>query len=53
MCRCRVSDLLPKSRPISIPNHPGTMAKGTALNILDLLDQDIFEIEESIGEENK
>jgi len=42
-----VSDLLPRSRPISIPNHPGTMAKGTALNILDQLEQDIFEIEES------
>lgn len=43
-----VSVLLPKSRPISIPNHPGTMAKGTALNILDQLERDIFEIEESI-----
>lgn len=42
-----VSTLLPASRPISIPNHPGTLAKGTALNILDQLDQDIFEIEES------
>ena len=42
-----VSVLLPESRPISIPNHPGTMAKGTALNILDQLERDIFEIEES------
>jgi hypothetical protein len=43
-----ISNLLPKSRPISIPNHPGAMFRGTALNILDQLEQDIFEIEESI-----
>lgn len=45
-----ISDLLPRSCPLSIPNHPGTMSKGTALNILDQLEQDIFEIEESIKE---
>lgn len=45
-----VSDLLPKSYPISIPNHPGAISRGTAVNILDQLEQDIFEIEESIVE---
>jgi hypothetical protein len=45
-----ISDLLPKSRPISIPNHPGTMARFTAGNILDQLEQDIFDLEESLKE---
>jgi len=45
-----VSDILPKSRPISIPNHPGAMSKFTAINILDQLEQDIFEIEEQLEE---
>ncbi len=39
-----ISDLLKKSRPISIPNHPGTLKIGTAVNILDSLEQDVFEI---------
>ena len=41
-----LSDLLPRSRPISIPNHPGAMARYTAENILDQLEQDIFDLEE-------
>jgi len=41
------SSLLPKSRPISIPNHPGALAKYTAENILDQFEMDIFEIENS------
>lgn len=45
-----LSDLLPRSRPISIPNHPGAMARFTAENILDQLEQDIFDLEESIEE---
>lgn len=45
-----LSDLLPKSRPISIPNHPGAMARFTAENILDQLEQDIFDLEELIEE---
>jgi hypothetical protein len=43
-----ISVFLPRSRPISIPNHPGAMARFTAENILDQLEQDIFYIEESI-----
>jgi len=43
-----VSDLLPMSRPISIPGHPGTLATGTVRNILDRLEQDIFEFEEEL-----
>ena len=46
-----VSDELPKSLPISIPNHPGTLFKNTAINILDQLEQDIFEIENNIIED--
>lgn len=45
-----ISDILPRSRPISIPNHPRALSKGTAINILDQLEQDIFEIENSIEE---
>jgi len=45
-----LSELLPKSRPISIPNHPGAMARFTAENILDQLEQDIFDLEESLEE---
>lgn len=30
-----ISDLLPRSRPISIPSHPGALARFTAENILD------------------
>ena len=41
-----VSDLLPQSRPLSIPHHPGTLKKGTADNILDQLEKDIDELEE-------
>lgn len=48
-----LSDLLPKSRPISIPDHPGSMARFTAENILDQLEQDIFELEEMLGREQK
>jgi len=43
-----ISVFLPRNRPISIPNHPGAMARFTAENILDQLEQDIFYIEESI-----
>jgi len=43
-----ISVFLPRSRPISIPNHHGAMARFTAENILDQLEQDIFDIEESI-----
>jgi hypothetical protein len=45
-----LSDLLPKSRPISIPNHRGAMKRFTAENILDQLEQDIFELEERLEE---
>jgi hypothetical protein len=45
-----VSDILPKSRPISIPNHPGAMKRYTAENILDSLEQDVFEIEQILEE---
>ncbi|MBF0551070.1 MAG: hypothetical protein HQK60_11095 [Deltaproteobacteria bacterium] len=45
-----LSDLLPSRRPISIPNHPGPMARFTAENILDQLEQDIFDLEEILEE---
>jgi hypothetical protein len=41
-----VSSLLPNSKPISIPDHPGSLNKYTAGNILDSLEQDIFNLEE-------
>jgi len=45
-----VSDLLPQSRPISIPNHPGSFPRYTAISILDALEQDIDELEEILPE---
>src|SRR5262249_32827999 len=42
-----VSDLLPQSRPLSIPHHSGTTLKiGTANNILDQLEKDMDDLEE-------
>jgi len=48
-----VSDVLLQSRPISIPDHPGALSKGTAMNILDQLEGDIFEIEEELSNHGK
>ncbi len=42
-----VSTLLPKSRPISIPNR-ATLKKFTAGNIMDQLENDISELEAEI-----
>lgn len=50
-----ISLLLPDSNPISIPNHPGSLSRFTAGNILDALEQDIFNLEEMLesnGENN-
>jgi hypothetical protein len=41
-----VSLVLSSTRPISIPNHSGVLKVGTANNILDQLEQDIFALEE-------
>ncbi len=43
-----VSQLLPYSRPISIPDHPGSMNRYTAGNILDSFEADIFALEEQL-----
>ncbi len=40
-----VSRVLPYSRPISIPDHPGSLKKFTAGNILDAFEQDIIALE--------
>ena len=47
------STLLPKRAPISIPNHPGSLNKFTAGSILDDLEKDVFDIEESLEEEGE
>ena len=41
-----ISVLLTNSKPISIPNHPGSLWRYTAENILDALEQDLFNLEE-------
>jgi hypothetical protein len=41
-----VSLLLPDNKPISIPNHPGSLNKYTVGNILDALELDIFTLED-------
>jgi len=43
-----ISTLLPYSRPISIPDHPGTLKRFTAENILDAFERDIFAFEEEL-----
>jgi hypothetical protein len=48
-----VSQLLHHSRPISIPNHPGSLKKFTAGNILDKLEEDIVALEELLAEEER
>ena len=47
------SELLPKSRPLTIPKHSRALNKYTAGSILDQLDQDIFELEIIIKKVNK
>jgi hypothetical protein len=47
------SDYLPYSKPLSIPNHPGNMSPGTAGNILAILEQDLFEIEDMLEEQSR
>ena len=37
-----ISEAFPEARPITIPSHPGNMPIGTARNILNDLDGDIF-----------
>ena len=46
-----ISEFLPFSRPISIPDHPGALNRFTAENILDQLEQDIFILEEMLPDE--
>lgn len=48
-----ISELLPHSRPISIPNHPGSLKKFTAGNILDALERDILELEEMLSKKKE
>ncbi len=48
-----ISDLLPRSYPISIPKHPGALPRFTAGNILDQLEQDIFDLDNNTEEERK
>jgi hypothetical protein len=46
-----VSRLLPYSRPITIPNHPGSLKKFTAGSILDAFEQDLLTLEERLSTE--
>ena len=41
-----ISELLPQSRPLSIPHHAKTLKRGTAGNILDQLEKDLDAFEE-------
>ena len=45
-----VSELLPQTRPITIPEHPRALKKGTAGSILDRLEEDIDLLEEQLSE---
>jgi|SRR5882724_3086786 len=48
-----VSLLLPNSRPLSIPDHPGSLKRFTAGNILDTLEQDIFALEDMLADKSR
>jgi hypothetical protein len=39
--------------PISIPDHPGNIKRGTATNILDALEMDIYRYEQLLTEKAK
>jgi hypothetical protein len=41
-----ISEMLPLSRPLSIPHHATSIKTGTARNILDQLEKDIDDLEE-------
>ena len=41
-----ISELLPQSRPLSIPHYAKTLKRGTAGNILDQLEKDLDAFEE-------
>ena len=41
-----ISEVLPQSRPLSIPHHSTSLKPGTARNILDELEKDINNLEE-------
>ncbi len=45
-----LNEYLPSQKPLSIPDHPGNMRVGTAGNILDILEQDLFLMEEVFTE---
>ena len=45
-----VSLLLPNSRPLSIPDNPGSLKRFTAGNILDVLEQDSFALEAMLAD---
>lgn len=40
----------PRGFPISIPGHPGTLKKGTALNIINSLEADVATFEAELDE---
>jgi hypothetical protein len=44
-----ISSLLPSSRPLSIPNHPGRLKRYTAGSILDQLEEDLDTLEEMLS----
>jgi hypothetical protein len=39
--------------PLSIPNHPGTLAVGTAISIIDTLSNDLDELELTVEDEEQ
>ncbi len=45
-----VSDTVPNSRPLSIPNHPGDLNRFVAGSILDQLEEDLDRLEEIYGD---
>ena len=47
-----VSTPFPDLRPVSIPSHPGTLKRFTALGILDQLEDDVLRWEETLESDN-
>jgi len=44
-----MSEVFPQLSPLSIPSHPGTLKRFTALSIINQLDEDILQWEEYLS----
>lgn len=46
-----INPRLPRSKPLTIPNHPGALPRYTAESILEQIEGDLFALEEKLENE--